>query len=698
MAFRRILTCWLLFLGCWPAVLQANDETEYVQKFDCSGYTVKISPAGHVVWQNDDESLFNQERASLPEANLVWAPGKGVFFAGDTGVLYSGSGQPRRRYAWSDIERPQGATFDGEGNVYLAVDGYDNGEISPPPLKIIKRNAAGEQLWSREIKPSGYRVASPAEIRVIEGNAVLVTGTFEAADYADRGLFVAKIDDRGELSWTGQYPEMMTDGRVLATDEDGDIYVGGVRNDYDWRDETQHLLLGKLNAAGHWLWIWKDESLLSPMYIGSFGNGDTFRLTLDADKRITLVRCSLGEYSEDAEDLVFPNYCEAVTLSTDGGFVWSSAGADLPAFNALTTTAEGDLLFSGRASESADVEPYLHTHYFDKNGNRRWSRLYPPVCLPEAEEPSRKSVTADECAALAAKVVGECGFKVHSPTGAELTQEETRKWCEATVAAWGGQSPDSELLSYWTCLEKFYAFEGCDAEIFTECEDIYHPDSCCAMHYRRMYDCGHPKVLSEEPLWYFPRLDAYTYCTTQDEPVVCLADCAEDFCNDDGAEYQACVAACWEEGGESAADYNSGSKYTPMAVIAAPSGNLFLIGAEFPDASLPPGATLLVLTYDAAGNLLNHEQLKGKREYTWPTDAVLDENGALYIACASCKVYETPRHHGSSGGGGSDEEGTETMCGCRAGTGGVDPLAAALMIGGLAALLLYRRGARGGLK
>jgi len=687
--WRQIIYCWFLLVAGCLAVCYANDSTDYIQKYDCRGLTVKIDTKRRVVWQNEDERLFTQERYSIPRARLVWAPGQGLLIAGDAGALYSGnSGQQRRQYQWSDAGYVQDATFDTEGNVYLAVDGRDNGEDHPPQLTIIKKNGAGETVWSRPIEADGYRYASPAEIKIIAGNSVLVAGTLVAEDYTDRRLFVAKIDGQGGLTWTAEYPDAATDGRAVLSDDDGDIYVAGVRKDYDWRDETRFLTLGKLNGEGRWLWRWISES--SIVSGEPFNEDDSFRLFMRDDQRVTLVCCRLTDRDNEEETIVFPSACEAVAFDAVGHVAWSSADLDLPQFNTLTTAAMGNLLFSGMEPDSYEVESYLHTYYYQSDGNRLWTRLYPPLCLPESEIADRKGVTTADCAELAARVVGGCGFKVHSPTGAELTQAETREWCEATVAAWGGTSPDSKYSSYWTCLEDALAQAGCNADSFAICEELWIPDYCCARHYRREYDCGHPKILSEDPLFYYPRLDAYGLCSSWDEPVACLADCAEDFCNDEGAEYRACMAACWENDGEDPADYDNEAKYAPLETVVSPAGTFYVIGAEL--AIQSQQSKFVIMTYDAEGNLLNSDHLKGGWEYNWPTASVLDENGALYVAGVSCRVYQTEQGGGSYGWGESDKE-TEPMCGCRTGRGTADPLAVLLILGGW---LAWRRSRRAG--
>jgi enterochelin esterase-like enzyme len=133
-------------------------------------------------------------------------------------------------------DREGGVAVDAAGNVYeaLAAEGPVDGQpyAGLKDVVLIKYDAAGTKLWTRELGTSGTDRAYGLQLD-LQGHPVVVGYTnrdldgSHAANTSD-DVFVAKYDPSGAREWLTQVGTTAADrGYALAIDAAGQIYVGG---------------------------------------------------------------------------------------------------------------------------------------------------------------------------------------------------------------------------------------------------------------------------------------------------------------------------------------------------------------------------------------------------------------------------------------------------------------------------------------
>jgi hypothetical protein len=176
--------------------------------------------------------------------------------------------------------------LDASGNIY--VTGESNSSTLTDYF-TIKYNSAGDTLWTRRLDfgdnaiPQDYAYA----ISIDKSGNAFVTG--RATIYPANGIIgTVKYDSAGVQQWVKVYDLAGgEDGRLVKTDNTGNVYVGGQTSN----GANIDYLIIKMNSAGDTLWTRK--------YNGPGNDNDQVNsMTLDADANLYVTGRSRGTGSE----------------------------------------------------------------------------------------------------------------------------------------------------------------------------------------------------------------------------------------------------------------------------------------------------------------------------------------------------------------------------------------------------------------
>lgn len=267
--------------------------------------------------------------------------------------------------------------IDALGNVFAATHyqrGYEDYRTN-----IFKFDIAGNPLWEKTIYTArGYGHS----IVVDAAQNVLITGAFSGTIDADPGagehelisngaevdLFVVKLDNNGNFVWAKKTGGTGIErGASITTDISGNIIIGGyysgtadfnsggVANNFTSAGSIDVFIL-KLSPSGNFMWAKSmggiQEDRLTSIAVNAAGNifaTGFFKGSGDFDPNAGTTMLTATQYSD-----IF-----LMRLNADGSFGWASGfgGADNDEGRAITTDAEGNLIFTGIFNGTVDFDP-----------------------------------------------------------------------------------------------------------------------------------------------------------------------------------------------------------------------------------------------------------------------------------------------------------------------------------------------------
>lgn len=239
----------------------------------------KISPDGALLWSQS----FAPPGGNFARAEgIAVGPGDTVhvlwfeYNLGDVGAVAklepTGAVAWTRRYAGAGGAEPAAVAVDAAGAVYVAGSATVGDSAD---LALWKYSATGELAWVKtEGSPLGFAHDRAVGL-AIDGDTVLVAGTWAMNSGLGNDLAVARIDASGQRLWlaTSRNPAGDSDwayGMTLAAD--GRIYVAGASE-----IAPNHLapLIAAFDAAGVPLWSRSFDG-------GVVANGYFFSIASDA--------------------------------------------------------------------------------------------------------------------------------------------------------------------------------------------------------------------------------------------------------------------------------------------------------------------------------------------------------------------------------------------------------------------------------
>jgi uncharacterized delta-60 repeat protein len=151
----------------------------------------------------------------------------------------------------NDYDAPYGIALDGSANVY--VTGTSAGDESGLDYTTIKYNTDGQQQWAKSYNGSGNSYDAAMALAVDTSGDVYVTGLSTAQNGLGDCVTI-KYDTEGTQQWAKTYDGAANGndfGNSVAIDTSGNVYVTGSSAG---ADKGQDYLTIKYDSSGHQLW------------------------------------------------------------------------------------------------------------------------------------------------------------------------------------------------------------------------------------------------------------------------------------------------------------------------------------------------------------------------------------------------------------------------------------------------------------
>jgi hypothetical protein len=326
----------------WSTFIGGGDFYNYGSSIavDSNGYTY-VTGDDNIAWGTPVRPYANGYDVFVTKLNangeLVWHT-----FLGSSGDDYSG-----------------GIVVDGDGNVY--VSGSSNATWGTAPLQdynggssdvfIAKLDVNGGLQWNTFIGGSGYDNRS--SIALDGSNNLYITGRSNAAwgtpvlGYVDSfDVFVVKISNNGVLQWsTFLGGNGQQDGKAIATDGSGNVYVAGDNSGYSWGAPVQGPIYGwdafatKLDSA--------TGALQWNTFLGGNGVDNSTDIIVDDNGNVYLSGESDATWGTPARSYGDGYDGFAAKLNSSGALQWNTfLGSDAwDVSNAIALNNDSDYLY-----------------------------------------------------------------------------------------------------------------------------------------------------------------------------------------------------------------------------------------------------------------------------------------------------------------------------------------------------------------
>lgn len=235
---------------------------------------------------------------------------------------------------------------------FLVVGDIQSAQLSDFNVYLLKINANGQKLWSKQFGGAGDDVGFRIIPTTVSGG-YLIVGSTSSLGNGQRDVFLVKVDDQGNQIWAKAYGTSGNDdGKSVVEVADGYLVAGSA---FNAANGTTDGYLLKVDFNGNELW---SKFYGSPTQIDKVND-----LVLSADGNVVLTGFT-GATSD------------GWLLKTDlsGNEVWSKTfGGPLgDEANGILETANGDLVVTGVTELSVTNADAFLTR-FDKDGNQIWT-------------------------------------------------------------------------------------------------------------------------------------------------------------------------------------------------------------------------------------------------------------------------------------------------------------------------------------
>ena len=274
---------------------------------------------------------------------------------------------------------------DSTGNVYMAgsTEGKLFGDSTHKGLSdayILKYNAAGKELWHKQLGTSGddYAFALATDS---SGNVYLAGTTggklFESFYKGDSDAYILKYNADGKELWHKLLGTSSFDyATALATDSSGNVYMAGFTGGDLFGDSTHKggndAFIIKYNADGSELW----HKLL-----GTSSTDEAYALATDSSGNVYMAGSTNGKLFEDST-YNGGNDAFIVKYNADGSEQWQKivGTSHFDLATALATDSSGNVYMAGDTGgnlfgkiNKGDGDAYIVEYNAD--GKKLWHKL-----------------------------------------------------------------------------------------------------------------------------------------------------------------------------------------------------------------------------------------------------------------------------------------------------------------------------------
>ena len=233
-------------------------------------FTIKYNSNGDTVWTR----RYNGSDNYLDEAYAIAVDNQGnVYVTGYssgssswsdyTTIKYNTNGDTIwvRRYngSFNSTDEASAIAVDNQGNVYVTGKSYGPGYWYD--YVTIKYNSSGDTSWVRRYTYAGNNNDEARAIAVDNNGNVYVTGqSMQPGAYDGGDCATIKYNSNGDTVWVRRYNGTASDwdeGKDIAVDNYGNVYVTGVTSVPGQYYSLQNYLTIKYNSTGTQQWIQK---------------------------------------------------------------------------------------------------------------------------------------------------------------------------------------------------------------------------------------------------------------------------------------------------------------------------------------------------------------------------------------------------------------------------------------------------------
>ncbi len=312
----------------------AVDDSGYIYvtglKLAAAGYdilTVKYSPTGSIVWQDQYDS--DAHGSDYPYDVAVGTGGE-VVVCGQTPTLVSGSVFTTIKFLangnrdWVRLyDSPEPIDIclrtgiDGAQNVYVC--GYNQGVGIQTNITTIKYSPDGDTLWT-SIYDDPFAAQDFVTDMIVDGagNAYVVGNT--NGGFLGQQFTIIKYDPSGDTAWARAFPGPPTQGsdaRAVALDDAGNVYATGYINTPTPNDVN--LFVVSLRADG--TTRWREE------FSGPGADNDVGTTIAIDNQGNVIVGGTFGGGMSTYEDYLVAKFVQFVCGDADGSGAVSIADA-----------------------------------------------------------------------------------------------------------------------------------------------------------------------------------------------------------------------------------------------------------------------------------------------------------------------------------------------------------------------------------
>lgn len=305
--------------------------------------TIKYNTAGTQQWAKRYDGAgggIDVAYAIVLDASFVYITGYSYVSTGNdfnyVTVKYDPAGTGSQVWASgyngtdSKYDEARDITVDGSGNVY--VTGYSQTAVlTNYDYATVKYNSSGVQQWVKRYNGTGNDYDKANAIKLDAANNVIVTGRSIGISPAAEDIVTIKYTNAGTQQWLNRYNGLSNgfdEGKALATDADGNIYVAGISFTAGSSNDFATI---KYDSTGAQQWL--------TLYNGT-GNSSDQAAAIAVDNNGNVFISGFSKGSGTNEDYETIKYCQ---LTANAG---NDTSICLGANTTLTASAPGAVSYA----------------------------------------------------------------------------------------------------------------------------------------------------------------------------------------------------------------------------------------------------------------------------------------------------------------------------------------------------------------
>lgn len=259
--------------------------------------------------------------------------------------------------------------IDAAGNVYVTGTSF-TGSGTGYDIVTVKYDNTGAQQWTATYNGTASLLDQGNAIILDAAGNVFVTGyTYVSGTNAD--VVILKYDNNGNLVWTQtrNYQGYFDQGRDIAVDSNGDVYVTGSGQYNSTGSDVDYLTL-KYNNAGTFQW---QQTFSTDVSSPPSQLDEAFRIFIDGSNNVYVAGNSAGTTATNNLDFVTIKYNSAGTQQWRARYNYNG-NFDTP--TDISVDASGNVYVCGFGYYNALQDANYLLVKYNSTGTQQWVKNY----------------------------------------------------------------------------------------------------------------------------------------------------------------------------------------------------------------------------------------------------------------------------------------------------------------------------------